>query len=55
MPKKGGGLGQFADLRWDLARKREMVFFWGEGGNTPMHTMSRSVLEDQNENIGVTL
>ena len=36
MPKKGG-LGQFANLRGDLARKRGVVFL--RGGDIPMHTM----------------
>ena len=34
----GGGLGQYADLRGGLARKRGGAF---EGGvDTPMHTMT---------------
>ena len=37
LPKKGG-LGMFADLRGDLARKRGGgVFEWG--AETPMHTI----------------
>ena len=40
MPEKGG-LGQFADLRGHLAKKRGVVFLRGCGGaDTPMHTMS---------------
>ena len=35
---KGGGGGQFADLRGSLARKRWVVFLRGNG--TPMHTMN---------------
>ena len=33
------GLGQFADLRGGLAKKRE-CFFEGGGVDTPMHTMT---------------
>ena len=37
----GGGVGQFADLRGCLARKRAGGVFDGGGGgvDTPMHTM----------------
>ena len=36
-----GGLGQFANLRGDLAGKRRVVFFMGgKGGDTPINTMS---------------
>ena len=35
MLKRGGGLGQFTDLRGDLARKRGMVFLSGGGGVIP--------------------
>ena len=38
-----GGLGQFADLRRGLAKKR--VIFW-EGVETLMHTMSSGSLID---------
>ena len=39
-----GGLGQFADLKGDLAKKRGMVlffffFFFFLGGGYPMHTL----------------
>ena len=37
LPKKGR-LGQFANLRRGLARKRGWCF-WGEGIDTPMHPM----------------
>ena len=37
--KRGGGLGQFTDLRgWGLAKEEGMVFLSRVGG-TPMHTM----------------
>ena len=36
-------LGQFADLKEDLARKRGVVFFRGGGGDTLMHTKRCSV------------
>ena len=35
-----GGLGQFVNLRRDLARKREGVFEGRGGDDTPMHTMN---------------
>ena len=34
----GGGLGQFADLRWGAWQKRGRWCFW-EGVDNPMHTM----------------
>ena len=38
----GGGLGQFADSREGLVRKRGVVFLRGKGGDdTPMHTMHK--------------
>ena len=40
MPKKeggGGGLGLFADLRWGLATKREVMFL--RGGLRPQCTL----------------
>ena len=46
MPKKGAELGQCADLRGGLARKRGVflrgVFLRGVGGggDTPVHTMN---------------
>ena len=48
LPKKGEGLGQFADLRrtW---QKRGVVGFEGVGGETPMHTMNLAI------NLTVTL
>ena len=41
MPKKGG-LGQFADLGGDLARKKEVVFL--RGVDALMHTMKARML-----------
>ena len=38
---KRAGLGQFADLRRGLARKRDVVFLRGGGVDTPMHTMNK--------------
>ena len=39
LPKEGGGeLGQFADLKWGLARKRGWCF-WRGGVDNPMSTM----------------
>ena len=32
------GAGQFADLRGGLVKKRGW-YFWGEGGNSPIHTI----------------
>ena len=39
LKKRGGGLGQFADLRRGLARKRGVVVL--REVNTPMPTMSK--------------
>ena len=40
LPKKGGGLGQYANLRGGLARKRGGgVFLRGKGVDTPLHAM----------------
>ena len=38
LPKKGGGLGQFVNLRGGLGKKEEDGVFEG-GIDTPMHTM----------------
>ena len=39
--KRGGGLGQFADLGGGgLGKKEAGGGFWEEGGDTLMHTMS---------------
>ena len=37
MPKKAGGLGQFANLREGLGKKEGVVFL--KGADTPIHTM----------------
>ena len=40
LPKKGGGLGQYANLRGGLARKRGGgVFLRGKGVDTPLQSM----------------
>ena len=42
MPKRGAGLGQFADLKWrgGLGKKVGVVVLrGGEGVHTPVHTM----------------
>ena len=36
---KGEGLGQFADLREGLAKKKGGIVFEREGVDTPMHAM----------------
>ena len=51
----GGGLGQFANLREDLARKNGVLFLKGVGGgvgwgwgrwvDTPMYTMAVPTME----------
>ena len=42
LPKKGR-LGLFADLRWGLAKKRRVVFFWGRI-DTPMQTVKHTYI-----------
>ena len=39
LPKKGGGLGQFVDLRGGGLGKKEGVVFLRGGVDTPMPTM----------------
>ena len=42
MPKRGGGLGQFANLRgWAGVGKKDGVR--GRGSDTPMHTMNLAI------------
>ena len=41
MPKKGRGLGQFADLRVGLDKKEGVVFL--KGDDNPMHTMVKKL------------
>ena len=42
MPKKGE-LGQFADLRGEVGKKREVFLTGVGGGDTPMHTMNLAI------------
>ena len=43
--KRGGGLGQFADLKGGLARKRGVVFLRG-GVDTPVPTMKNHFMRN---------
>ena len=35
-----GELGQFVDFEGGLGKKEGVMFLWGRGVDTPMHTMS---------------